>query len=117
MTWDRDEETEIIATPAQMKRFGITKNLDADRNDPRNAAYLAPLGNPQAEEFAKVWASAVWSAIADEHGGFASAEDDDWCYEQCLINGRKSECEPEYAAIFENMGSSPSHQSGKGLLQ
>jgi hypothetical protein len=72
-----------------------------------------------AEELAKVWTDAVWSAIADEHGGFASAEDDDWCYDQCLINGRKSECEPEYAAIFENMGSSPSlkQPKRKRLLQ
>ena len=34
MTWKRDQEEEIIATREQMRRFGITKNFDVDRNDP-----------------------------------------------------------------------------------
>ncbi len=88
-----------------------------DLNDPRNAPYLVPLGNPEAEEYARAFADAVYGAIAHENGGFASNEDSDWCFEQCLINGRKCECEPEYAGIFENMGGEPPPEQPKRKLQ
>jgi hypothetical protein len=103
MTWKKGQTGEIIATPAQMERFGINENFNAVRSDPRNAAYLVPLANPEAEESAQVFADTVYSCIAYDNNGFDSAEDSDWCFEQCLIDGRKYECEPEYAAIFENM--------------
>jgi hypothetical protein len=48
-----------------MERFGITENFDADRSDPRNAAYLTPLANAAAEEGAQIFADAVHGAIAD----------------------------------------------------
>src|SRR5262249_43155540 len=98
---------EIAATGAQMERFGIDENFDAVRTDPRNAAYLVPLANSEAEEGAQVFADAVYGCIASENNGFDSEEDSDWCFEQCLINGRKYECEPEYAAIFEHMSCEP----------
>ena len=104
MRWKQDGIERIIATPAQMQRFGITENFDAVRSDPRNADYLKPLANPEAEELARMFADMVYSAIPDEYSGFDSAEDSDWRFEQCLINGRKFECEAEYAALFENMG-------------
>jgi hypothetical protein len=118
MTWKRDSIWDIIATPAQMQRFGITENFDAVRSDPRNVDYLKPLANRKAEEEAWVFAEAVYGFIADEYGGFDSAEDSNWCFEQCLINGRKFECEPEYAAIFENMGGekSPPEKAKRRLL-
>jgi hypothetical protein len=104
MTWTKDYVEDVIATPAQMERFGIDENFDAVRNDPRNAYYLVPLPNPKDEEMAECWADAVYSAIAHDHCGFATPEDSEWRFEQCLINGRKCECEPEYENIFENMG-------------
>jgi integrase len=94
-----------------LSRMGIARNFDADRDDPRNAAYLVPLGNPEAEDLASVFADAVYGCIAHDHGGFDSAEDSDWCYEQCLINGRKSECEPEYAAIFGKEDNNEKYQT------
>lgn len=107
MTWSRNHVNDIIATPGQMQRFGIDENFDAIRGDPRNARYLVPLADPDDEELAAVFAAAVYDAIAYDHGGFASSTDSDWCYEQCLINGRKYQCEPEYAVIFEQMTSIP----------
>ena len=104
MVWTREHVGEITATPGQMERFGIDENFNAVRCDPRNAAYLVPLANAEAERWANVFADAVYSVIAGEQDGFASEEDSDFCFEQCLINGRKTECEPEYAAIFEHMG-------------
>lgn len=117
MTWSRDQEDEIIATPGQMKRFGITRNFDVDRSDPRNAAYLVPLPNPEAEEGAMVFADVVYGCIAHDNNGFDSAEDSAWCFEQCLINGRKAECEPEYVAIFLNMRGEPPLEQPKKVLQ
>jgi hypothetical protein len=107
MTWSKDYIDDVIATPAQMERFGIDENFDAVRSDPRNASYLIPLPKSADEAMAECWADAVYSAIAHEHNGFATREDSDWCFEQCLINGRKCECEPEYAAIFDYMGGCP----------
>src|SRR5262245_7684054 len=105
MTWKRDDDIgEIIATPGQMKRFGIDKNFNAVRSDPRNRVYLSPLANAEAEECARAFADMAYSVIAGDCGGFASEADSDECFEQCLINGRKHECEPEYEAIFDHMG-------------
>ncbi|MGY4310990.1 hypothetical protein [Bradyrhizobium sp. JR3.5] len=53
MTWKKDYIENVIATPAQMGRFGINENFDALRND-RNARYLIPLSNPTDEEMAAV---------------------------------------------------------------
>jgi hypothetical protein len=104
MSWTKDYVNDVIATPAQMKRFGIDEKFDAVRSDSRNAPYLVPLPNPKDEEMAECFADAVYSCIAHDHGGFETPEDSEWCFEQCLINGRKCECEPEYEAIFEYMG-------------
>jgi hypothetical protein len=103
MTWSKDYTDDLIATPAQMERFGIDEKFDAVRSDSRNAPYLVRLPNPKDEEMAECWADAVYGAIAHDHGGFETPEDSEWCFEQCLINGRKYECEPEYEAIFEYM--------------
>jgi hypothetical protein len=100
---DHDREYSI-ATPGQMARFGITENFDADRNDPRNADYLRPLGNPKAEDLASAFADGAYCGIAYDRGGFDSPEESDLCFEQCLINGRKYECEPEYRVLFGDMG-------------
>ena len=100
MTWKKGQLGEIIATPGQMRRFAVDENFDAVRSDRRNAAYLKPLANPEAEASANVFADVVYSAIAHDHDGFASQEDADWCFEQCLINGRKAECEPEYTKTW-----------------
>jgi hypothetical protein len=119
MAWTREYVGEITATLGQMERFGIDENFDAVRSDPRNAAYLVPLANAEAERLANVFADAVYGVIAGEHGGFASEEDSDFCFEQCLINGRKTECEPEYAAIFDRTGGTkePTPKRAKRLLQ
>ena len=103
MTWATDYVEDVIAAPAQMTRFGIDEKFDTVRSDPRNASYLIPLPNRKDEEMAECWADAAYSAIAHDHGGFETPEDSEWCFEQCLINGRKCECEPEYEAIFEHM--------------
>jgi hypothetical protein len=100
-TWKKNDPVgEIVATRAQMERFACDRNFNADIGDPRNHTYLTPLGNPEAEEYARVFADAVYGAIADDCGGFASEADSDECYAQCLINGRKHECEPEYAELI-----------------
>ena len=104
MTWAKDYVEDVIAAPAQMTRFGIDEKFDNVRSDLCNASYLIPLPNRKDEEMAECWADAVYSAIAHEHDGFETAEDSEWCFENCLINGRKCECEPEYEAIFEYMG-------------
>jgi hypothetical protein len=104
MSWTKNYVNDVIATPAQMKRFGIDDKFDAVRTDPRNTSYLIPLPNWKDEKMAECWADAVYSAIAYEHGGFETPDDSEWCFEQCLINGRKCECEPAYEAIFEHTG-------------
>ena len=104
MTWTKYYIEDFIATPAQMERFGINENFDAVRSDPRNTLYLVPLPDPSDEKIAECFADAVYRCITQDHGGFDSAEESEWCFDQCLINGRKYECEPEYAAIFEYMG-------------
>jgi hypothetical protein len=104
MTWKKGENADVVATPAMMQRFGIDENFDVDRNDPRNADYLTPLANPEAEAEAEAFAHGAYAALSHECEGFDSQEEDDACYEQMLMNGRKAAIEDEYAAIFENMG-------------
>jgi hypothetical protein len=101
MTWKRDEvEGEIVATPAQQERFAIDKNFDAVRSEPRNVDYLVPLANAEAEECARAFADMAYSVIADDYNGFASQDDSDRCFEQCLTNARKYACEREYAELI-----------------
>jgi hypothetical protein len=75
MSWTKDYVNDVIATPAQMKRFGIDEKFDAVRSDSRNAPYLVPLPNPKDEEMAECFADAVYSCIAHDHGGFETPED------------------------------------------
>jgi hypothetical protein len=99
--WRAKKKTKpkIVATPEQMASLGIDENFDAVRDDPRNARYLVPLC-PEAEFFAETFADAVYGSVAEERGGFTSEEESNACWEQCLINGRKNECEPHYAVLF-----------------
>ena len=77
----------------------LNPDLTTDMADPRNAAYVLPLGDIADEDLANSMAEASFGAVADQHADDPTF-DGDLVYEQCLVDMRRMLRDPDYARLF-----------------
>ncbi len=88
------------ASITDIARLGaLNADLTCNISDPRNAMYLVPLSDAADEDMARCMADAIFGAVAAQHPDDTTF-DGDQAYEQCLVDARRMERDPEYMRLF-----------------
>ncbi len=88
------------ASITDIARLGaLNADLSCDISDPRNAKYRVPLADPADEIIARDMAGVSFGAVAELHADEAKF-DSDKAYEQCLVDARRMQIDPEYIRLF-----------------